>query len=130
MAKSIFISGNVPSSKNSKQMIVNNGRTFFVWSKTAQKYVRSTKKEYVSYAPIFKKHLKGLKKPYRISFKFIRGSKHKFDYPNPLQTVMDLMVLYGWLEDDNADEIVPVFESYSYSKEKPGVLIGISRYNS
>lgn len=126
MAKSIFISGNVPSSKNSKQMIVNNGRTFFVWSKTAQKYVRSTKKEYVSYAPIFKKHLEGLKKPYRISFKFIRGSKHKFDYPNPLQTVMDLMVLYGWLEDDNVDEIIPVFELYSYSKERPGVLIGIS----
>ncbi len=43
---------------------------------------------------------------------------------------MDLMVLHGWLEDDNADEIIPVFEPYSYSKEKPGVLIGISRYNS
>ena len=127
MVKSIFIPGNVPSSKNSKQMIINQGRTFFVWSKTAQKYVRTSKNVYVSYALVFKKHLEGLKKPYRISFKFIRGSKHKFDYPNPLQTVLDLMVLYGWLEDDNADEVIPVFELYSYSKEKPGVKIAILR---
>tara|TARA_R110002012_G_scaffold74735_1_gene189381 strand:+ start:5968 stop:6348 length:381 start_codon:yes stop_codon:yes gene_type:complete len=126
MVKSIFIAGNVPSSKNSKQMIINNGRTFFVWSKTAQKYVRTTKKSYVSYAGIFKKHLEGLEKPYKISFKFIRGSKHKFDYPNPLQTIMDLMVKYEWIEDDNADEILPVFEFYEYSKEKPGVIIGIT----
>jgi len=127
MGKSIFIAGNVPSSKNSKQLIVKNGRTFFVWSKTAQKYVRTSKKEYINNAPIFKEQLEGLKKPYRVSFKFIRGSKHKFDYPNPLQTVLDLMVLYGWLEDDNADEVIPVFELYSYSKEKPGVKIAILR---
>jgi len=125
MIKSIFIAGNVPSSKNSKQMIINNGRTFFVWSKVAQRYVRDTKKDYVGYSSIFKKHLKGLKKPYKISFKFIRGSKRKFDYPNPLQTVLDLMVKYEWIEDDNADEVIPVFKPYSYSKEKPGVIIGI-----
>ena len=125
MAKSIFISGNVPSSKNSKQMIVNNGRTFFVWSKTAQKYVRSTKKEYVSYAPIFKKHLEGLKKPYRISFKFIRGSKHKFDHINPAQTIQDEMVHHGWIEDDNATILIPAFEDYEYDKENPGVFIKI-----
>jgi hypothetical protein len=125
MAKTIFIPGNMPSSKNSKQMIINNGRTFFVWSKAAQRYVRHSKKAYMGYTDIFKEHLKGIEKPYRISFKFIRGSKHKFDYPNPLQTVLDLMVTYGWLDDDNADEIIPVFEPYSYSKEKPGVVIGI-----
>ena len=125
MAKTIFIPGNMPSSKNSKQMIINNGRTFFVWSKAAQRYVRHSKKAYTSYTDIFKEHLKGIEKPYRISFKFIRGSKHKFDYPNPLQTVLDLMVTYEWLDDDNADEIIPVFEPYDYSKEKPGVVIGI-----
>lgn len=106
-------------------MIINRGRTFFVWSKTAQKYVRVTKKAYTNYMPIFTKHLATLEKPYIISFKFIRGSKHKFDYPNPLQTVLDLMVKYEWLEDDNADEVLPVFEPYIYSKERPGVIISI-----
>jgi len=125
MTKSIFIPGNVPSSKNSKQMVINNGRTFFVWSKTAQKYVKNTKKDFVDNAPVFKSYVKGLKKPYKISFKFIRGSKHKFDYPNPLQTILDLMVKYEWIEDDNADEVIPVFEPYNYSKEKPGVIVGI-----
>ena len=33
--------------------------------------------------------------------------------------------IYLWLDDDNADEIIPVFEPYDYSKEKPGVVIGI-----
>ena len=127
MTKSIFIPGNVPSSKNSKQMVINNGRTFFVWSKTAQRYVKDTKNSYESYSSTFKKHLEGVEKPYRISFKFIRGSKHKFDYPNPLQTILDLMVKYEWIEDDNADEVIPVFKPYSYSKEKPGVIIGILR---
>ena len=35
------------------------------------------------------------------------------------------MVSYGWIEDDNCEFIIPVFEPYSYDKEKPGVIIKI-----
>ena len=63
--------------------------------------------------------------PVKISFKFIRKSKHKFDYINPAQTVQDLMVKNGWIEDDNAEFMIPVFEQYEYDKEKPGVYITI-----
>ena len=35
------------------------------------------------------------------------------------------MVAYDWLEDDHCDIMVPVFETYSYNKEKPGVIISI-----
>jgi len=69
--------------------------------------------------------LKDLQKPYKIQFTFVRGSKHKFDYVNPLQTVLDEMVTFGWLEDDNADEVKPYFGQYSYDKEKPGVWITV-----
>jgi Holliday junction resolvase RusA-like endonuclease len=69
--------------------------------------------------------LEGKDKPYKVSFKFIRKSRHKFDYVNPLQTVLDLMVKYLWIEDDNADEIIPSFEPYEYNKEEPGVIIKI-----
>ena len=31
----------------------------------------------------------------------------------------------GWIEDDNAEFILPVFVQYSYDKEKPGVWIEI-----
>ena len=67
--------------------------------------------------------IKGKSKPYRISFKFVRKSKHKFDYINPAQTIQDQMVKYGWIDDDNADEMLPIFVKFEYSKEEPGVYI-------
>ena len=117
----IFIPGNVPSSKNSKRwtgkMLIN--------SKTTMKYISKTKGDYLINKPKFIKLLKGKSKPYKISFKFIRGTKHKFDYINPCQTVQDLMVKNKWIDDDNCNEIIPIFEKYEYNKEKPGVIISV-----
>lgn len=122
----IFIPGNVPSSKNSK---IWTGR-HLIWSKTATKYIKDTEKYWISNCNIFRFNASGAidreaEYPIDVSFRFIRGSKHKFDYVNPLQTVLDLMVRYGWIPDDNADIIVPVFEQYEYNKENPGVYIRI-----
>ena len=69
--------------------------------------------------------LKGKTAPFYIEFTFVRGTKHKFDYINPCQTIQDLMVKYKWIPDDNADEIIPVFKPYQYDKEKPGVFINV-----
>ena len=33
------------------------------------------------------------------------------------------MVKYGWIEDDNAEFIIPAFEQYTYDKKNPGVWI-------
>jgi len=121
----IFIPYNVPSSKNSK---IWTGKRL-IWSKLAQQYVKDTDKYWREYAGIFVNE--SLKKsftntvPLIVSFKFIRKSKHKFDYINPLQTVLDLMVRYNWIPDDNADVILPVFEPYEYNKDAPGVIIKI-----
>jgi hypothetical protein len=125
----IFIPGNVPSSKNSKQMIFKGkGSPLLLWSKTAQKYVKDTQYYWIDNSNVFEQEYfwktEG-KIPLKVSFKFIRGSRHKFDYVNPLQTVLDLMVRYKWIPDDNADIILPVFEPYSYDKDNPGVIIKI-----
>jgi|TARA_R100000808_G_scaffold24980_2_gene60128 hypothetical protein len=119
--KEIFIAGNVPSSKNSK---VWTGK-FLVHSKTVQKYIKQSKSDYEFYKPYFKELIKDKELPYKISFKFIRGSKHKFDYINPAQTVQDLMVKYEWIEDDNMTFMIPFFEPFEYNKEQPGVIIKI-----
>ena len=58
-----------------------------------------------------------------VTFKFIRNSRRKFDYVNPLQTVQDDMVKHGWIPDDHCDIIIPVFEAYEYDKNGSGVLI-------
>ena len=114
-----FIPGNVPSSKNGRRW---TGK-YFISSKTVMKYRKDTKSFYEQYASQFQKELKKHKLPVRIAFTFIRGTKHKFDYINPAQTVQDDMVKHGWIEDDNANFLIPVFEKYSYDKKNPGVKI-------
>jgi hypothetical protein len=120
----IFIPGNVPSSKNSKQW---TGK-FLVWSKTAQQYVKDTAIYWKQYKLRFENEILinyNNKFPIRVSFEYHRKSRHKFDYINPTQTLLDLMVKYNWIEDDNADVIIPVFKPYVYNKENPGVYIKI-----
>lgn len=118
----IFISGNVPSSKNSQTW---TGR-FLVKSKTSQRYIKETKSQWLKHAKQFREQFDRLPKPVKITFKFIRGSKHKFDYINPCQTIQDLMTQHGWIPDDNADEIIPIFEQYEYDKQNPGVEVTIT----
>lgn len=64
-------------------------------------------------------------KPAVIWFTFYRGSRRKFDYINALQGVADAMVKAGLIDDDNADEFLPMFSQYRYCKENPGVAIKI-----
>lgn len=120
---SIFIPGNVPSSKNSRVFSIIQRRSFP--SKATQKWERSTCKHWLKHRAKFLNMLDQTSPPYWISFKFVRGTKHKFDYLNPCQTVQDMMVRYRWLEDDNCDIMIPVFDSYTYDKGSPGVWIGL-----
>ena len=117
----IFIPGNVPSSKNGRRW---TGR-YFIVSKQTQRYYKESKDFWEDNKKEFRKMLEGKTKPHRISFKFVRKSKHKFDYINPAQTVQDQMVKYGWISDDNADEILPIFVKFEYDKDCPGVYINV-----
>ena len=121
MPRGIFIPGNVPSSKNGRRW---TGR-YFIVSKQTQRYYKESKEAWKDNKKVFKKMIKGKSKPYRISFKFVRKSKHKFDYINPAQTIQDQMVKYGWIDDDNADEMLPIFVTFEYNKENPGVYINV-----
>ena len=117
----IFISGNVPSSKNGKRW---TGK-YLIHSKTTMRYIKESKGEYLEQTYPFKEFIERFSTPYIIHFKFYRKSRRRFDYVNPLQTVQDLMVKYNWLEDDSSDHLLPIFDTYEYSKDKPGVLITI-----
>jgi hypothetical protein len=135
----IFIEGNVPSSKNSKV----NGKFF---SKTVQKYLkhygiksfsssRKTVETYKTKPMIFPvNELKGLLDnrdyPITLGFHFVRGTRHKFDFGNVCQILLDLFTAFNIIEDDNMDCIIPMpFQIedrwYSYDKDNPGVYIKI-----
>tara|TARA_A100001201_G_C4091645_1_gene202323 strand:- start:2184 stop:2759 length:576 start_codon:yes stop_codon:yes gene_type:complete len=124
--KEIFIPGNVPSSKNSKQW---TGK-MLIHSKPTRNYIRDTKQHYIQAKEEFKSQVidkAGIEPSYpiHIDFYFVRSSRRKFDYINPAQTVQDLMVKYGWIDDDNCDIIVPHFSGYHVDKDKPGVIIKV-----
>lgn len=116
-----FIPGSVPSSKNGRRW---TGK-YFIASKTVVNYRKKSKAHYLKYTEEFKKELSKQQLPVTVKFTFVRGTRHKFDYINPAQTVQDDMVTYGWIEDDNADVILPVFGQYTYNKSNPGVYIEI-----
>lgn len=117
----IKIKGNVPSSKNSKQWV---GK-YLINSKTVRNYLKAYEYQWnlEENKKKFKEMIKGTSKPYYIGFYFIRDSKRKFDYVNIAQLPLDLMVKYGWIEDDNCTEIIPVFKGYEINKDNSGVII-------
>lgn len=121
MERTFFISGNTPSSKNSK---IWTG-TFLVPSKTVSKWLRASRKEWREQAEKFLNAIKDLEKPYYIELTFIRKTRRKFDYINIAQVIFDEMQHHGWLEQDDADHVKPYFGDYQYDKHNPGVVIKV-----
>lgn len=117
--KKIFIKGNVPSSKNGRR----NYKRISLPSKATIRWRNNSVPFWIKNTKVFKKMKKGKTKPYRICFLFVRGTRHRFDYINPAQTIQDEMVKYGWIDDDDANNIIPIFAPYSYDKDEPGVYI-------
>ena len=122
----IFITGNTPSSKNSKQFVtLKNGKTLLINSKTVQKYIKESKSDWLLNKNEFIKMLEGNEKPYRIELYFIRDSKRRFDYINAAQIIFDLMQEYGYIEDDDSTNVIPVFRGFEVDKTKAGVEIEV-----
>lgn len=119
----IFLKGNFPSFKNSKQF---TGK-YFIMSKTVQKYL----KQYENQWKTIPNEFKNIEKyPLKVGIHIVRGTKHRYDFHNGVQGIADLMVKYNWIPDDNMDYFLPFpveidDKYYSYSKENPGVFITI-----
>ena len=122
----IFIAGNTPSSKNSKQFVtLKNGKKLLLNSKIVRKYIDKSEMDWRFNKTEFFKMLKGKNKPYKIELYFIRDSKRKFDYINAAQIVFDLMQHYGYIEDDDSTNIIPIFKGFEVDKARAGVEIEV-----
>ena len=140
----VFIKGNIPSSKNSK--VATSKGVFH--SKTVTKWLREqgiqhysvSKKEVTLYKTkpcIFPvEQLSSLVSmshgcsPIKFGIHFVRQTKSKFDFHNICQIVMDLMVAFDIVEDDNMDCVLPFpmqidNKWYSVDKNNPGCWITI-----
>jgi len=149
--EAFYIPGNVPSSKNSKEIIQMPSKSCIcggtiiksrsgifcnrcknpkrkkypklVDSKVTRLYKKNRNIEYKKIKASFTKYVKNLEKPINLGFYLIRDSKRNFDLINTLQVVQDLMVEAGCLEDDNAYIIKPYFLGGHIDKQKSGIFI-------
>lgn len=122
----IFIAGNTPSSKNSKQFVtLKNGKKLLLNSKIVRKYIDKSEMDWRFNKTEFFKMLKGKEKPYKIELYFIRDSRRKFDYINAAQIIFDLMQEYGYIEDDDSTNVIPVFKGFEVDKARTGVEISV-----
>lgn len=140
----IFIPFNTPSSKNSK-IATKNG---VFHSKTVKKYltdlgimgfnpakreVKFYKKKSCLFPTMDLKEMFSYAKqdePIVIGFHFVRGTKHKFDFHNMCQIILDLLIAFDVIEDDDMDHVIPMplkYDGrwYSVDKENPGVWVTI-----
>ena len=112
----IFIAGNTPSSKNSKRIITITNKktgkktTRLINSEVTEKYIKTSKTDWILNKRNFLKMLENKEKPYKIELFFIRDSRRRFDYINAAQIIFDLMQEYGYIEDDDSTNIIPIFK--------------------
>ena len=121
----IVIYGELYSSKNSKRIVKFGNRMALISSKQYLASVNPIEQQLILNRRKWFEMINGYKKPLKISFKIYRKTHRRFDYVNIIQGLQDLMVKCGWLVDDNADEIIPVFEPYEVDKNNPRVEIFI-----
>ena len=140
MSKVVFLDCQIPSSKNSK--VATSTGVFH--SKTVGKFLRahgiqhysSGRKEVTLYKTIplmfpvkeLKELFADVTYPCEVGLHFVRDTKAKFDFINICQIVMDLMVAFEIIPDDNMDYIIPYAhvidgKYYSVDKTNPGVYI-------
>ncbi len=117
----IFIPNNVPSSKNGKIKT----RWGIVDSQAVKLWKKNTKKYWEEYREYFQTIVKNNPMPLFVHLTFIRKGGALFDYFGPGETIMDEMVRYQWLNDDNAYQVVPIFGKFRINKENPGVIIRV-----
>lgn len=121
----ITIYGELYSSKNSKRIVRFGEKMALIASKQYLASVKPIEQQLVLNRQKWLREIEGRTSPLKIVFKVYRKTKRRFDYLNIFQGLCDMMVKCGWLVDDNADEIIPVFEPYEIDKNNPRVEISV-----
>ena len=133
-AKGVFIPGNTPSSKNTKNMVFHKpdgekrDKPILLDSKTTVKYRKESKLDWMENKQTFHHLVKDSPLPLVVGFHFYRKTRREYDWINALQVIQDMMVEYGWIEDDSVSFLIPIpFKikgSYTtHNKENPGTWI-------
>lgn len=136
-AKGVFLKGNIPSLKNSKEIQVYkkwipdpNDPTSKIlkqfnrlgYSKSVDKYLKEYEDIYMQAKVDIMNLFKG-DEVWHIGFYFCRDSRRKFDFNNVTQIIQDLFVKYNYISDDNMTALYPYPLGYELNTSEPGVWI-------
>ena len=118
-----FIGKNVPSSKNSKMLT----RKRIIKSKLCQEYEKWSEPLFEKNKEEWQRQLQEHKeRPIFVGFYFYRDSRRKWDFNNVSQILCDMMTANDYIEDDNINEMVPVYLGHEVvKKEQSGVKLSI-----
>jgi len=118
----IFISGRIPSKKNSRNIFVRGGRLMNIPSKQYATWHKEASKELAS------KRVRPYKTVKRIELSFFAPDRRASDLTNKSESIMDLLVDNKIIPDDNWWVISEILITFmGVRKEKPGceiVIIG------
>lgn len=122
----IFIPGEVPSKKNHKQIRLFKGsRPKLESSNFTKRYEKETAIFFNKFMHDFRKMVAQHQYPLTVKFALLRRTKQKFDYNNILHVVLDQMVKYRWIDDDDADHLIPIPLQYEINQQMFGVKISV-----
>lgn len=119
----ITIYGELYSSKNSKEIVKFGDKPALIPSKAFRANIKPIEQQLTLLRCKWLNETKNLCTPLRIVFRIYRKTKRRFDYVNIVQGLLDSMVKCGWIPDDNADVVLPVFYPYDVDKNNPRVDI-------
>ena len=125
MTDKITIYGELYSSKNSKRIVKFGNKMALIASKQYMASVKPIEQQLVLNRGKWLRMSENVPSPLKIVFKIYRKTKRRFDYINIVQGLLDCMTECKWIKDDNADEVLPVFEEYEIDKKNPRVEIRI-----
>lgn len=104
--------------KNHGRIIRNNGRTFMIPSEAYVQYEKDAK--------WFMPHIEPIDYPVNVKAVFYTKTKRRIDLVNLEQALLDVLVKYGVLADDNSEIVYSMDGSYvDYDKERPRTEVEI-----
>jgi len=118
----VVMPGNTYSKKNSKQIIVNKatGKRQVISSKGYREWEEGVMWQLKTHPLIGRQW----QYPLKVSFKFFRKTRRKFDYNNLSQGPLDILQKLGIIEDDDMNHVIPDFsQGWELDKTNPRVEI-------
>lgn len=115
------------SSKNGQQIVYNKRleRMLVIKKKSAREQDNELKVLLMANKRAWDKMCTDKEFPLKVGFYVYRQTKRRFDWVNIVQGLQDAMVKNGWLPDDSAIYLTPVFLGWDVDSKNPRVEITV-----